>query len=353
MTFLIFLLLGLVVVGLVVLHGRASSAGRQLISRHDTLYAGVPPGTLPPALDGPTRPATGDDVNTVVAVRFDPPQGMRPEQVGMVTDAKVGSPDIAAAMIALAVEGFVHLRRLPPSRWSISRRPKPEWLVTVNRLAGPEEIGPFRAALLQALTSLDRPATITELKPFLAQVVPGLKKSFAAEPQHAAWYPNLRAGSLPVSAMFGPGARARSALGSALRYQSAAFKLFLEKADGDRLRFEAGAGVFSRFLPWAVAYGVTDQWIHAFQEAAAGADPGLATYWAADLAWFGDFGAFDGLDLDSFGDAMGDFGDAIGDLGDGLGDLASDLSSDVGDAGGGSDGGGDGGGGDGGGGGGD
>lgn len=340
---------------------RAQGTGSTVLSRHDSLYAGLPPGVLPPSLDAPTRPATADDAKTVVAVRFDPPQGVVPEEVGMLTDAEVGSADIAAAVVALAVEGFVHLRRLDPTRGAFGRMNKPEWLVTVNRLAFPEEVGPLRAGLLTALTSLQRPATLTELKPSLATVVPGLKKAYAAEPRHAEWYPNLRGGTLPLAAMFGPGNRRRSALGAALRYQSAGFRLFLETADGDRLRFEAGAGIFSRFLPWAVAYGVTQQWVSAFQEAAAGADPALVGVWAHDLAWYGDFGAFDGfgdfggLDgFDGFGEAMSDFGDAIGDLADGIGDLASDLSSDVGDAGdsgGGDSGGGDSGGGDGGGGG--
>ncbi|MEL4356956.1 MULTISPECIES: hypothetical protein [unclassified Luteococcus] len=334
----------LAVLGLI--SGRGNSTGKSVISKHDELFE-LPPGALPPGPGFPTRRATPNDVKAPVAVRFDPPAGVLPEQVGMLTKAAVSGPDIAAAIVGLAVDGYLNLRKVErPAGWR-GNKTQTQWLITLLKPAGPE-LPLLRRQLHHQLGILGRPATIEELKPHLARGIRQLKETFAGSPQHQQWYPHLRNGSIPLGrCLTTPGARQRTALGSALRYQSAGFKHFLATADGSRLRFEEGAGIFSRYLPWAIAYEVTDQWVRAFGEALHGIDPVTADIWVTDLAWYGDLGSFDAGSLGGLGDVAGDLadslGDALSDLADGISDLASDLS-DAGDSGGG-DGGGDGGGG--------
>ncbi|MEL4505863.1 hypothetical protein AAEX63_14095 [Luteococcus sp. H138] len=351
LTAIIALVVAIFVVGGVI-SAMGNSTGKTVISKHDELFE-LPPGALPPHPGFPTRKATGNDVRAPVAVRFEPPAGVLPEQVGMLSDAAVSGPDIAAAIVGLAVDGYLNLRPQKVAAGWRGRDVKTEWLVTVQRPAD-DRLTPLRKDLLRLLAILGRPATIAELKPHLAKNMSDLRQDFARQPQFQQWYPHLRGGSIPLGkCLTSPGAKQRSALGTALRYQSAGFKHFLAVADGNALRFQEGAGIFSRYLPWAIAYGVTDQWVRAFGQALHGLDPATADIWVHDLAWYGDFGSFDtgSFDVGSFdglGDAAGDLvsslGDALSDLTDSIGDLASDLS-DAGGDGGGGDGGGDGGGG--------
>lgn len=328
---------------LYVFHWRSHRTGSTPISRHDSVFAHLPPGVIPGDPNAPIRKATSADVKAPLAVRFEPPQGVRPEQVGMLVDGKVQASDIAAAVLDLTVRGIIRLT--PEVRiHGLRRRLTRDWLVTVLRQPHPQEVSALQHQLLRAFAWFSRPATLHQLRPALKLAMKEMRETLAGDPANDAWYPGHEEGSLTFGAMFGAGYRKRSALGAALRYQSAGFREFLATADGDRFRFEAGAGMFSRHLPWAVAYGVTHQWVHAFREAAEDAPASVATTWSGDLAWFADFS---GADFS----ALADLGDSIGDLADGIGDLASDLTSGMDDAGGdgdggGGDGGGDGGGGD-------
>lgn len=341
----IIIVLVLLVVAYGVRRSIASGTGKTPISTHDTVFAELPPGVIPPDPHAPTRPATEQDVAAPVAVRFEPPQGILPEQVGMLTSARVLPRDTTAAFVALAVEGYLHLEQFerPEMRLKSERR---EWMITTLKKPAPGEVHPGRRLMMLAMPPVGSGDTLRELKPVIRGNMPAIEGAIAKDPAHAEWYPRLRDGQLPFSATFGPGARERSATGAALRYQSAGFQEFLATADGDRLRFEEGAGIFSRYLPWAVAYGVTDQWVQAFQEAASDLSPEVSAAWSADLAWFGNFssiGDFGAMDFANLGETLNDFAS-------GISDLASDLSTGLADGGMGGADGGDGGGGDGGGG---
>lgn len=269
----------------------------------------------------------------------------------MLTTGHTQNSDVAAAFIQLAVDGYLHLVRVERQHGRLRKRTHQEWMVTALRRVDPT-LTPFRAGLLTAVTKVGRPATLNELKPHLARVVPDLRKELRAHPDHDLWFPHMREGIVPFGkCLTTPGAKQRSAVGSTLRYQCAGFRHFLAVADGSRLRFEEGAGIFSRFLPWALALGVTDKWVRALRLASHDLDADVTAHWCHDLAWYGDFATLDLQALDGMGGWLGDgladfftsLGEAMADLAEAINDLASDLG-DVGDSGGG-DGGGDGGGG--------
>ena len=75
-----------------------------------------------------------------------------------------------------------------------------------------------------------------------------------------------------------PGARqadgGRTAEGSAVLAQSEGFKQYLETAEADQIRFEEAQDVFSRYLPYAIVFGVADRWAAAFEEVAEAAAAG-------------------------------------------------------------------------------
>ena len=64
-------------------------------------------------------------------------------------------------------------------------------------------------------------------------------------------------------------APARTAEGSAVLAQTQGFSLYLETAEANQLRFEEGEDLFSRYLPYAVAFGLTERWASLFAQLAA------------------------------------------------------------------------------------
>ena len=46
------------------------------------------------------------------------------------------------------------------------------------------------------------------------------------------------------------------------------FKQYLETAEADQIRFEEASAVFSRYLPYAIVFGVADRWARTFQKVA-------------------------------------------------------------------------------------
>lgn len=72
----------------------------------------------------------------------------------------------------------------------------------------------------------------------------------------------------------------RSAAGRAMTDQVLGFKTYLATAEADQLRFEEGEDIFSRYLPWAIAFGLADRWQEVCAElVAAGRIPATADWY--------------------------------------------------------------------------
>jgi uncharacterized membrane protein len=95
---------------------------------------------------------------------------------------------------------------------------------------------------------------------------------------------------------------ARTAKGTALLAQAKGFRLYLEKAEADQIRFEEGEDIFSRYLPFAIVFGVAERWAKVFAAlAASGAAVAVPT-------WYYGSGYSPGLfNYAAFGSSMDDF----------------------------------------------
>lgn len=83
-----------------------------------------------------------------VPVRFRPPDGLRPAQLGVIVDERVDPVEVSATIVDLAVRGYLTIReeetrRLFRSRseWQLTRRPDPEG----------DELRPYEQRLLDGL----------------------------------------------------------------------------------------------------------------------------------------------------------------------------------------------------------
>jgi uncharacterized membrane protein len=95
---------------------------------------------------------------------------------------------------------------------------------------------------------------------------------------------------------------ARTAKGTAALAQAKGFREYLETAEADQIRFEEGEDIFSRYLPFAIVFGVTERWAKVFQDlAASGRD-------IATPSWYvGNYYAAGAFNYYAFGSAMNEF----------------------------------------------
>ena len=96
---------------------------------------------------------------------------------------------------------------------------------------------------------------------------------------------------------------ARTAKGSAELARILGFRQYIATAEANQLKFEEQADIFSRYLPYAVVFGLTDRWAHAFAglASAPAGSPSVAA-----LAWY--VGPY-GWSFANFGDSMRSFSD--------------------------------------------
>lgn len=88
-----------------------------------------------------------------------------------------------------------------------------------------------------------------------------------------------------VLGMTAKAAHGRSAYGRAVYDQLRGFRQYLATTDAEQLRWEAGEDIFSKYLPWAMVYGVADRWARVFAQLAASGMYSSAPDWYVGGDW--------------------------------------------------------------------
>jgi uncharacterized membrane protein YgcG len=302
------------VAGAVLLGGIGLVATRVRRVGRDQEYLGLTPGLRPASgqetLVGPRRKAA-------VTVQFTPPEGTRPGEVGTLVDEKADPVDVTATLVDLAVRGYLRIEEVPRS--SPGKKPK-DW--TLVQLAAPDEhlLG-FERTLLDSVFEGRSQVKLSELKTTFAASMAKVQNAlyqhvtdngwFRANPStvrgrwRAAGIALVVAGVALTAVMLtkqvqlrgialvglavalvgglvvalGRAAPARTPDGTAVLAQALGFRRYLATAEANQLRFEEGQDVFSRYLPYAIVFGLADRWARVFAEVAAAGRPVAAPTW--------------------------------------------------------------------------
>ncbi len=270
----------------------------------DSQYVGLTPGLLP--TDGRTEevaPVTRRDRN--VAVQFTPPKGFRPGQIGTLIDEQANTVDVTATIIDLAVRGFLRIEEVPPKK---AGKPVKDWRLVVILPPPSQDLEPYELALMQAIFKGRDEVAMSDLKNTFASDLRATQMRLYDDVTRRGWFrgnPNsvrnayrvggvlllvlgfatafmgiaaiggsaaivaaaLFFGGLVVIALSGR-MPARTAAGSAVLSQAEGFRLYLTTAEADQIRFEEGQDVFSRYLPYAIIFGVAERWAGVFDQLA-------------------------------------------------------------------------------------
>ena len=78
----------------------------------------------------------------------------------------------------------------------------------------------------------------------------------------------------------------RSATGRAWTDQIEGFRTYIATAEAEQLRFNEGEDIFTRYLPWAILFGLTERWTQVCERAVQlGILQQPDTYWYGGGAW--------------------------------------------------------------------
>ncbi len=353
---LLMLVVGLVVTAIAVL-AIVVSRRRGL----DEIYQGVTPGLLPlPGQQADTRRVRDREYTRALAVQFTPPKGLRPGLVGTVYDGVAESRDVTATIVDLAVRGYVRIRAVDPEDGPAGKeqvgKEQADWEITALDPPAGDELSVMEAHLLNGMFGHGPTVRISQLTGDFGQVMREAVQALYVEVVHRGWYrrhPRARNGlggaglwvlaigaavvmvvvggaggvvgglltlvSAGVWARWGRVRPGRTAEGTAVRIQALAFEEYLRTAEADQITFEEAADIFSRYLPYAIVFGVADHWAKVFGEVAAKAQ--LAGY---DQLDFG----LDWIDVMVLSDLMGEAPQLAFMLGEGVAELVGNLDFD-------------------------
>lgn len=283
----------------------------------DDRFAGMPPGTFPPA-GAPGRVET--DRIDEVPVSFAPPR-LPLAYAGYLLKGGPKVEHLTATLIGLATSHAIQLRGMDPAEAG------PHLAIPLDARRVPDAPSQI---LFEGLFGGSREAVALDEAGSLEQVRRELDADATAEASRMGWFKRLgrgaRAGTgigcgavvlVPIlvvimggsGMVFGwwlwalvpivvsaiitmavVGSRLadgqRTALGRAWTDQIEGFRTYLATAEADQLKFEEGEDIFTRYLPWAVLFGLTERWTQVCEQAI---QLGLLsepdTYWYGGGPW--------------------------------------------------------------------
>ena len=271
----------------------------------DDVYLGLTPGLTP--LAGQEERVGTRSGKFPVTVQFHPPKGATPGEIGTLMDTTADNVDVSATIVDLAVRGYLRIH---------SQTKKDFTLEALHAPAG--RLEPFEEKLLADLFKGKSVRTSKELsKQKFADVLPDARNGLYASVVSKGWFKGnpttaqmvpIVLGALAIGggvlltfiaaavgwgligiplAVFGIGLivmsskfRKRTATGSAYLAQAKGFELYLRTAEKETLQFEEGEDIFSKYLPYAMVFGVADRWSKLF------ADLGAQGLYQANTSWY-------------------------------------------------------------------
>jgi uncharacterized membrane protein YgcG len=229
-----------------------------------------------------------------VVVEFEPPQNMRPAQLGLLLDERADAKDVTATIVDLAVRGYMTIKEVPGDKdWTFSWKAGGDAAALLHH----------EKTILDALFAGRKEVSLFELKGKFAPTVKQAegqiyedalsRKLFTARPdvartQWGCLGVALIIGGIAVSVVLGlafgwgligaavvlaglvltisfPFMPQRTATGRDLLQHTLGFRLYMTTAEKYRQQFAAKAQIFTQLLPYAIVFGCVSLWAKAFE----------------------------------------------------------------------------------------
>lgn len=281
----------------------------------DQYYAGLVPGLTP--VNGSATVVSKLRNRYPTAVQFSPPKNATPGEIGTLIDEQADLNDITAMIVDLAVRKYITIVHDQNDSWAFSLN------ADLSSKSLRKELTKSELKFLRKVfTGNELVVTSEDLtKPKYATLFSTLKDQLYSDVTKRGWFKNnpqkarnntkyagnatilvsllgggyiaykfglgwLAVGPLIAAVIFRLSARStpvRTATGSAVLAQAKGFELFLTTADAQKLRWEEQQNIFSKYLPYAIAFGCADKWAKTFENLAR-----IGAY-NEQLDWYQDF----------------------------------------------------------------
>jgi uncharacterized protein (TIGR04222 family) len=235
-----------------------------------------------------------------VPVEFEPPDKLRPGELGTLVDMVANPLDVTATIVDLAVRGYLRIEEIPKhgllgkTDWNLVRVREPD-----------DALRPYERTLLDGIffKSGSRPEVkLSELRNTFASKLHEVQGQLYDDAMEHGWFVHrpdrvrgfwvamgvlaslvgigvlvLLAIKTHVALLGVPVALAglvllagahwmprRTAKGYGVLQRARGFKRFIDESEKERARFAERRNLFSEYLPYAVVFGATEKWARAF-----------------------------------------------------------------------------------------
>ena len=230
-----------------------------------------------------------------IVPEFEPPEGLRPAEADVLLHGKPRRRDVIATVIDLALRGFVRIEERPQPGGS------PTWVLERTG-ASTADLREYERKALAGVFAHGGATDLAALQPrfFVAEDLVEeeleghlVREGWFADPPArmrsrwatAGWVAalagigvtfvlgNLFSLGLPGAAVSAigvlvyaaaPWRPARTAKGDALTLRAAGFEHFLRTAEAERQRFAERERLFEDYLPYAIGFGLVEEWVRGF-----------------------------------------------------------------------------------------
>ncbi len=236
-------------------------------------------------------------------VQFEPPENIRPGQLGTLVDERVNALDVTATIVDLAARGYLTIEELPRRRFF----GKSDW--TLKKQRDGADLLPYERTLLDGLFDTGDTVQVSALRNQFAARMKKVQDALYDDAVKQGWFVRrpdrvrtfwhgvgvvavvvaigltyllaryTHAGMLGIGLVFGASALllasrwmpSRTSKGTATLIRAMGFRKFMVESDPEREHFAERRNLFTDYLPYAVVFGVTEKWARAF----AGLDGGV------------------------------------------------------------------------------
>jgi uncharacterized membrane protein YgcG len=229
-------------------------------------------------------------------VEFVPPDGLRPGQIGTLVDEAANTLDVTATIVDLAVRGYLRIDEIPKKGWF----GKADWTLTKRKEGA--DLRPYERSLLDGLFKSGDEVKLSELRNTFATRLKTVEEALYDDAVAQGWFVGrpdkvrtkwrvigalalglaltiavllaalTHAGLLGIPLVAGAlglllSAKRmprRTAKGTGVLRRAQGFRRFILESEKDRARFAEQQHLFSEYLPYAIVFGATEKWAHAF-----------------------------------------------------------------------------------------
>lgn len=232
-----------------------------------------------------------------IVVQYEPPDNLRPAEVGLILNQRITGKEITATLIDLAVRGYIKIQEV----FDNNSKDKDFELIKLKDFENKQEdLREYEREILRKIFGSKNKILVSELENIknnlkLQTIAKKLfsetgKKYFVSNPQkiqdrliangisiiiisillallvnnEVLFLAGLLSGFLLI--LFSKFMPKKTKKGIEAYWHILGFRNYINTAEKHRIKFQEKENIFERFLPYAIVFGLTEKWLKVFEE---------------------------------------------------------------------------------------